>query len=237
MKLLRFIILAVLQIILILIALDALFSEWGRFGKDPLQQFITAHVVPLSVQADPFVWRSLWFIVLLLILCYWGSVISIWRRRPKALQVRTSGGEELLIHSGALQKYVRLQVENHPAVVSQKIRIRQRGSRGLSIWLWVNVQPIESLPTIKRQLEDSIRNGFAQVLGIEKIDEITIVIGLDEKNLTRRPGPVGTPEPQPEPPARGTLDEPPAKSQPDDMPSWGSATEKDPGNDEASEKY
>jgi len=207
MKFIRFLALLALQAILALIAVDALLSDWGHFGRNPLQHLMTARILPAGSLSDNFVWRSLWALVLLLILLYWISSMAIWRRRPRAMQVRTSGGETILIHPGALLKFTRMQVESHPAVCSQKVRVRQKGNRGLSIWIWVNVTPIDSLPAIKRQIEASIRDGFAQVLGIEKIEEVTIIIGLDERNLTRRPGAKAAAEPRPEPPVRGSLAE------------------------------
>ena len=196
-----------IQLILALIAIDAILSNLWGFSQNPVRNLIGYYLVPTAPLSQNLAWRSLWVAVLLLVVLYWVLSLAIWRKRPRAIQVRTSGGETMLIHPGALLKFVRLQVENHPAVVSQKVKVRQKGSRGLSVWALVNVQPIDSLPTIKRQLENSIRDGFAQVMGIEKIDEVTIVIGLDEKSLTRRPGPSARPEPKPEPPVRGMIEE------------------------------
>jgi hypothetical protein len=195
------------MLILALIAIDAIFSGLWGLSQNPVRNLIDYYLLPTNVLSQDIAWRALWVAVLLLVILYWVLSLAIWRKRPRAIQVRTSGGETMLIHPGALLKFVRLQVENHPAVVSQRVKVRQKGSRGLSVWAMVNVQPIDSLPTIKRQLESSIRDGFAQVMGIEKIDDVTIVIGLDEKSLTRRPGPGARPEPKPEPPVRGAIEE------------------------------
>jgi hypothetical protein len=125
--------------------------------------------------------------------------------KPKAMRVRTSSGETLLIHRGALIKFVRLRVEAHPAVVTQKIRVNQAGSRGLAVTANVNVRPIQSLPAISRQLESSIREGFIQVMGIEKIDRIDVILGLDEKSMGTGPGANTVAKPEPEPPVKGVL--------------------------------
>ncbi len=45
-------------------------------------------------------------------------------------------------------------------------------------------------------------------MGVQKIDEIRIVIGLDERSLSQRPGVAAEPEPKPEPPVRAALNEP-----------------------------
>lgn len=204
MKFIRSLLLTILEIALALIAIDHAFS--GLFGlpAHPILSAITiGDFITPETMAKEYVWRGFWGGILALLVIYWLVNIAIWRKRPKALQVRTANGEMLLINPAALLKFAKLQVENHPAVVSQKLKIRQKGSRGLSIWIWVNVRPIDSLPTITRQIEESIRQGFAQVMGIEKIDEVTIIVGLDEKSLSSRPGPLATPEPKPEPPLRG----------------------------------
>lgn len=199
---------------LFLIAVNAVFSGWWIFPPDPIQNFITNFLVPAQDLSRNFVWRAIWAGVLVAIVLYWLLGLLLFKRRPKALQVRTAGGEMMLMHPGALLKFVRLQVESHPAVVSQRVKVRQKGSRGLSVWVWVNVRPIDSLPAIKHQIEESIRNGFSQVMGIEKIDEITTVIGLDEKSLTQRPGPALKAEPRPEPPVRGSLEASPGYGHP-----------------------
>jgi hypothetical protein len=217
MKIIRFFTHFILLAILLLIAVNAIFSGMWQFGEQPIQILLTTYVIPAHLLAIPIVWRAIWLAVLLLIILYWVTSLAIWRRRPKALQVRTADGEDMLIHPGALLKFVQLQVEGHPAVTSQKVKVRQRGTRGLSILIWVDVQPIDSLPTIKRQIEKSVRDGFSQIMGIEKLDEVTIIIGLDKKNLTRRPGAQGSASPQPEPPTHGRLEDRTDELMPEDQ--------------------
>jgi hypothetical protein len=201
MRLIRFLTLLVLQAVLLGLALHALLSGWA-----PYQTWVVARVPARLVAMPGTSLHSIyWVVALLLPLLYWVATLAIWRRRPPAVRVRTAGGDNLLIHPGAILKFVRRQVEDHPAVVSQKVRVRQSGTRGISITVYINVRPIQSLVTIKNELEASIREGFSQVMGIEKIDDIAIVIGLDDKSLNNRPGPQGEPAAKPEPPARGAL--------------------------------
>jgi hypothetical protein len=148
----------------------------------------------------------------------WFLSIFLWQGRTRALHVTTTGGEALLIHPGALIKFVKLQVASHPAVVSQRVRVRHKTPGGIAVWIMATVQPVDSLPNIKHQLEEMILTGMRQVLGIDRLDELTIIIGLDEKNLQHRPGPAGTPEPKPEPPVRGPLERAVAEPETETMP-------------------
>lgn len=221
MKALRSLLLFLVQLVLALAAINFIFADTARFPRGPILQLVMDHFVSESALTSTVVgapvWRLFWIAVFLLLALYWVVGYLVWRHRPRAIQVQTSSGESLLIHPGAILKFVRLQVASHPAVASHKVKIRQKGNRGLSIWTWVNVRPIDSLPAIKRQLEDSIREGFSQVMGIEKIDDVTIIIGLDEKSLNNRPGPAVAPEPKPEPPLRSRMEEPaPAGTEPHD---------------------
>lgn len=195
-------------VIFTLILADALLSGRGGLSLHPVWDFIwpDGRLTPRT----PFAEQCYLVAGLLLVALYVVTSLVIWMSKPKAMRVRTSSGETLLIHRGALIKFVRLRVEAHPAVVTQKIRVNQAGSRGLAVTANVNVRPIQSLPSISRQLESSIRDGFAQVMGIEKIDRIDVILGLDEKSMGTGPG-VDTPaRPEPEPPVKGALTHTPA---------------------------
>ena len=202
MKLIRMLALFAILAVLEMIVLDQLLS--GRFGfaDRPVYSALPELLKPVT----PLSRMCFWLAFGLLPILYVVTNLAIWRRRPRAFRVRTAEGDTILIHPGAIINFVRQSIESHPAVVSQRVRVRQLGSRGVAVRATVNVQPTESLPRIHRQLEQSIREGFSEVLGIEKIDEITIIMGLDEKNMNRRPGATRTPKAKPEPPTRGALD-------------------------------
>lgn len=188
---------------------------WGLPGH-PVGAWMTRWLVRPETLARPEVWRLLWALTALLVVLIWLLTIFLWQGRTRALHVTTTSGEELLIHPGALIKFVKLQVESHPAVVSQRVRVRQKTPGGIAVWIMATVQPIDSLVSIKHQIEEMILFGLRQVLGIDRLDELTIIIGLDDKNLQHRPGPAGTPEPKPEPPVRGPLER--AVAEPDAEP-------------------
>lgn len=201
MRILRSFLLFLITVILLLTAVDFAASDVWGLAPHPVTQWV-GRWLGAERLANPWVWRTFWIAAALLVAAVWLITIALWRRRTRPLSVRTSAGETVLIHPGALLKFVRLQVEGHPAVVAQRARVRQRPG-GLGVWIAVSVQLIDSLPNIKHQLEERIRTGFAQVLGIDRLDELTIVISPDERSLHHRPGPTGTPEPKPEPPLRG----------------------------------
>ncbi|MCL5269347.1 MAG: Hsp70 family protein, partial [bacterium] len=201
MRALRYLLQVAIHAALFLVALDVILSGVWGLADHPMLVLLGRVGAPTG----PMACYVYWVVALLLPPACWLVQWAIWTRRPAALQVRTSAGDALLIHRGALIKFVRAQVESHPAIVSQRVRVRQIGARGISIKINVSVVPTSSLPEIKRQIESSIRDGFAQVLGIEKIDRIDIVLDLSETDLKTHPGPAGHPAPPSEPPVRGSL--------------------------------
>lgn len=213
MKLLRSFLIFCATLALFLVAFnDAASGIWG-LPQRPTWAALTRLVSPATLARPDFT-RALGNAGVLLVLLIWLLSAFLWRRRPHPFQLRTPEGELLLIHPAAVIKFVHLQVESHPAVISHKVKVRQKAGRALSIAVMVYVQPMDSLPNIKRQVEQSIRSGFSRVLGIDKIEELTIVIGLDDKTISHRPGPAGTPEPKPEPPLRAALEPEPAPPAP-----------------------
>jgi hypothetical protein len=194
----------------------------GRFGAHPILRHVpvvktwvvaiapTTEAPTGSVQPGnvPILKRHedlFWLGTAMIPILYGLLGIVAWRRRPGAFRVQSTQGEVLLLEPAALIKFARVLVENHPAVVTHKVKVRQSGGKGLSITARVSVRPIQSLPAIRASLEQAIRDGFSRVMGIEKIDEIRIILGLDERSLGQRPGSNEEPEPRPEPPTRATL--------------------------------
>lgn len=212
MRFLRAFLLFLITVMLFLVAFNySAAGIWKIPATDPVLTWLKMIKWPPMVTAmdklkDPMIQRALWGSAAGLVALVWLMSLMLLRGRGKAIQARTNDGEVVLVHPGALLKFVHHQVKNHPAVVWHKVKIRQKGSRGISIWVMANVRPVDSLPNIRWQLEEAIRQGFSQILGIEKLDDVTIIIGLDEKTMGTRPGPAGKPEAKPEPPIRGPLE-------------------------------
>lgn len=206
MRVFRGILIFLATVILFLTAFN--FAASGLWGlpAHPVVNWLEHTVSTPEKLNPPVVWRTFWAVAGAVSVAIWLISIFLWQTRSRALPVHTTHGELVLIHPGALIKFIKLQVESHPAVVAHRARVTQKGREGLAIWVMATVRTVDTLENIKRQLEDKIREGFAQVLGIDRLDELTIVIGLDEKNLTQRPGPAGAPPPKPEPPIRGPLE-------------------------------
>ncbi|HOE97587.1 MAG TPA: alkaline shock response membrane anchor protein AmaP [Candidatus Sumerlaeota bacterium] len=212
MRLIRMLALIALQAIVIGLALDVLLSGVLTMGNRPL-----THSLPVWLQPNNRLTLKLfWSAALLVPLLYWIAAAASWKQRRRSIAVLSSDGEVMLLHPAALHKFVRHQIETHPAVVSHKVDVRESGNKGIAISAVVNVEPIASLNAIKNDLQRSIRDGLEQVMGISKIDDIRIVLGLDEKSITRRPGPERRPKARIEPPmrARRAAEATPAPSPP-----------------------
>ncbi len=208
MKSLRTLTLLALVLILLAIGLNhALSGLWG-LGADPVFSRLLGWLPEgLHPQASVEARRGWGILILGLMLAWLVLSLVLWLRRPRALRVRSTGGTIMQIHPGALIKFVRLQVESHPAVVDSRVRVRQAGGNSVSIRALVHVQPIESLPVINEQIRSMIRDGLTHVMGIEKIDDIQLTLDIDEKNLGVRPGAMTEPEAEPVPPPRARVGE------------------------------
>lgn len=211
MKVLRAIVLTILLLIVLAVSANRFLGGLWGMGADPvlapLFAWLPAWMNPLMPGLQIRLWAAA---ILFLLAVYWILCLAIWTRRPRPLTVRTLSGGTMLIHPGAILKFIKLQIDGHPAVISSRVRVRQTSNNNLAVSAGISVQPIESLPVIDEQIKQSIRDGLSQVMGIEKIDQITLLIDIDEKNLALKPGPDATPEPEPIPPARAPLAAEPA---------------------------
>lgn len=207
MRVLRFLVSLLVHLLLLLIALDALLAlrmpEAGHGFANALLMSIPPWLYDPASSVNHQIW---WVVAMALVLASWLLAFAAVRIRPRPLRVKTPDGDSLLLDPGAIVNFTHAQIEAHPAVTKHRIKVRQVGGRSVAITARVKVIPLQSLPEIKRELEASIRDGFSQVLGIEKIDDITIILGLDEKSLGRRPGPHGKADPAPQVPARARLE-------------------------------
>jgi hypothetical protein len=209
MKPLRYLALWVSLVILLLIGLNGLLSGLWTIRINPVLSFLPTRLTDVR----PFIHRLYWLIAFLMPALYMVLVVWSWRQRPGPLRLRTATGDNLLIHPGAILKIVRLQIENHPAVVAQKLWVRQAGGRSVAVRAMITIRPITSLPQIKSELESAIRDGLTQIIGVEKVEDIQIVLNLDDKDIAYKPGSAAKAQPVPEPPLRsteavGTIDEP-----------------------------
>lgn len=206
MKFLRGVTLSLLLLTVLTVASNILLAGTWKLGDDPviarLFNWAPDWLYPLQSPFNTKIWAAG---ILALLAIYWVLCMAIWWRRPRPLRVRTLSGGTMLLNPGAIIKFVKNQIDGHPAVISSRVRVRQTGSTSLAIGASINVQPIESLPVIDEQIKAAVRGGLSQVMGVEKIDEITLLLDIDQRNIALKPGPAVQPEPEPVPPARAPL--------------------------------
>lgn len=205
MRFLRSLVLFVILLLVLVVGLDYTLSGVGELQEHPVLEPFLGLLPVLYTDEHTTQWRLFWAGVAFLPVLYWLIGLFIWQQRPTAFRVQSGSGEVMLLESGALIKFARMQVESHPAVVWHKVKLRQTGNKALSVIVRVRVRPIQSLPEIRAGLENSIRRGFAQVMGVENIDEVRIIMGFDEQSLNQRPGVTTPAEEAPEPPQRSQL--------------------------------
>lgn len=223
MKFLRGITLGLLLLIVLTVASNRLLTGLWNLGENPviarLAGWMPDWIYPLQKPLNTRLWAAG---ILVLLAVYWVLCMAIWWRRPRPMRVRTLSGGTMLINPGAVIKFVKSQIDGHPAVISSRVRVRQTGSTSLAVSASINVQPIESLPVIDEQIKAAVRNGLSQVMGVEKIDEITLLLDIDQKNIALKPGPATEPEPEPAAPPRAPLFE---ESKPEPEPAAASPIE------------
>ncbi len=202
MKLIRLISLALILLIVILGSLDVLFGNLLGLPAHPFWGWL-----PEALRSDSrFLQRLYATLALALPIAYLTATWLIWKSSSEAIKVQSRSGGLILLHPATLQRFVRTQLDTHPAVVSHgKIDVHQSGRKGVGVDAMVNVEPIAALHSIQTELESSIRDGLVQIMGIEKVGDIKIVLGIDEKSMKRRPGSSARPRPKPEPPTRAPL--------------------------------
>lgn len=215
------------QLLLLLIALDFLLGLHDPLQPhrvlDTIQKTLvvntqsapavldaTGQMVVPPIPYTPYYQSKLfWWVVLIVPVLSWILLLLRWGSRgPRAFEVRTSSGESILIHPGAIANFASARIEDHPAVSRHTIKVRQSGGKRIALVAQVRLAPNHSWVEASRQIEQSIRDGFAQVMGIEKIDKIELILGQDRKDMMVRPGPAGRAEAAPEAPVRGALDRP-----------------------------
>lgn len=206
MRFLRGVMLSLLLLIALTVASNRLLTGLWNLGENPvivrLLGWMPDWIYPLQKPLNGRLWAAG---ILALLAVYWALCMAIWWRRPRPMRVRTLSGGTMLVNPGAVIKFVKMQIDGHPAVISSRVRVRQTGSSNLAVGASIDIQPIESLPVIDEQIKAAVRNGLSQVMGIEKIDEITLLLDIDQKNIALKPGPATEPEPEPPPPPRAPL--------------------------------
>ncbi len=206
MKFLRGATLSLILLVVLTLASDRTLTGLWNLGDNPvivrMLGWMPDWLYPLQRPLNGRLWAAG---ILVLLAVYWALCLALWWRRPKPLRVRTLSGGTMLLNPGAIIKFVKTQIDGHPAVLSSRVRVRQTASTSLAIGASINVQPIESLPVIDEQIKAAVRDGLSRVMGVEKIDEITLLLDIDQKNIALEPGPAAEPEPEPAPPARAAL--------------------------------
>ena len=207
MALIRKLLVLGICLLVVLLAMDRLLAGVGDLGPRPVTTFLDQLVPWMNMEEwGPVTRQALWTAILLMPLVYWLACLVSMKRQPAAYTLATVEGEPIMISPAAVLKFARLQVEQHPAVVSSKVKVAPAGGQGVSVWAQVTVRPIDSLPAIRGQLEQAVRDGFVQVMGIAKVDRVTVVLDFDERDLAHRPGSKARAEPAPEVPVRGVME-------------------------------
>lgn len=158
--------------------------------KTPVSETLEVSSSKLSFLTSDTVWNKwdyLWWGITGLFALYWILTLIIFLRRTKPMRMRTKSNDLLLIHPGAMIKFVQNKIEEHPAVVSYRVTVKcKRGNP--SIHAVITIRPIAPLPEIKRQIEASLHDAFTSIMGIEKLHEISIIVSIDPKSLKHVPG-------------------------------------------------
>jgi hypothetical protein len=201
--------LTIVFLVVLVVGLNHALSDFWKFGPHPVLDPFFAVMPWLQHPGFDPNHRLFWLALGMIPVVYWGITYYQWRSTPGVFRVKAAEGEALLLEPGALIRFARQQVESHPAVVGQKVRVRQSGGRGLSLTANVRVRPIQSLTSIREGLKKLLCDGFVQVMGIQiRPDDIEVIFGLDNSPVGERPGIEGDAEPRPEPPTRAALSPP-----------------------------
>lgn len=207
MRIIRFLILVLMQFLLFAIGFVHFFKHHPRFQS--------AFGPWLNPPATPgaFDWRpsplgiDIFFSFLIALpAIYWLFSVLAYRRGHGTLNVHTHTGDTIQFQLGAIEEFVRTQVRNHPAVTSHAVRVWQDRGGAISVNLGIRVKPIESVPEIHRQVKEVLRDGIVNVLGIDNIGSINVEIKRVQTGPLRQTGPLKHAEPAPEPPVRAGYD-------------------------------
>jgi hypothetical protein len=186
MKIIQGIVSFIVHLLLLLIAVDATWMIFKGLDYHPLGAILLNSLPEgiTPVTRGQFIYY--WFGAVALILISLIAHYSGWKSgRHKGIRVKTVEGETMLLNPASLNSFVKVQVENHPSVVAHNLRVKQSGSKGLSVSGSVTVQPTRSLPEIEYELVTLIRQGFERVMGIKKINDVTLVLSVTKKDMQR----------------------------------------------------
>lgn len=165
MRFVRYFTQFIVNLALALIALNILLRNWPIFETtyDPIWSQL-----PEWLYFTPADWQYhlVWGLMLLLPMLIWSRILSPRRRPVTHLNVKTKGGEVVRFVPDALNKFVDHQVISHPAVKRHNVRVVQSGGKSITAKGRVKIKVISAVPSIKKEIEDSITDGFSQVLGI-----------------------------------------------------------------------
>lgn len=184
MKQLSIAVLFVMEVAVLALGLNGMLGGWWVFPKDPILSLISPSkdsaaivathrgapaVVPEAVHPQA---RAYWTAFFLLPLLHWATILSV-RVKRRSIPIKTTSSESISIYESAIVQFVGSALGEIPAIVGHRVRVRQLRD-GLSMRIFVKLRPVEHIPTVQSQIEDVVRRRVAELLGIQKIHEITV---------------------------------------------------------------
>lgn len=194
----------VMEIALLVLGLNGLLSGVWEFSRDPLIRPIfvrrerppaAAEITPAETAAEPaaepaaaepaepahpgvsavgvypFI-KVFWAVLFLLPLLHWATVLAI-RTRRRSIPIKTSSSETISIYQTAIVQFVGNALSEIPAIVGHRVRVKQIGD-GLGLRIFVKLRPVDHIPSVQAQIENVVRRRVNELLGIEKIREISV---------------------------------------------------------------
>jgi hypothetical protein len=214
-RVLRYICILVIHALILFFAWRALLevTGWGRFldeSRHPITNLLL-ELFPFNFDPEVKYGKLLTQIVLVVLVglpvFYWmGRVIGAMHLKRDVLKVKTPDGHTMLLNPSSMKMFVKVQLDSHQDVVSHSIKVAQVGSHGLRINGYVDVESVRSLPEIEAELVALLKSSFQKIMGIDRVEDIKLIMGLPKKSLKRFSAIEGTPAAAPEAPIRGTLD-------------------------------
>lgn len=134
----------------------------------------------VSIGLREFLMSTVWyvrllfcFLLVLVPLTVFLITVKIFTHKQEIL-IKSEEGTVAIAES-AIVKYLKNAIIAIPAVCSVRSQLTDT-KKGLCVKTFVQVEVIEKLPAIEKQIREKITESLVTVLGIEHIDEINVVI-------------------------------------------------------------
>lgn len=218
----RIVVIALMEIAVLGLGLNGMLSGVWEFSKDPIISYLPMlnrrgavavtpenAVEPLpGVRPEPSVSaidvypgiRAYWAALFLLPILHWATLLAI-RQRRRSIPIKTSSSETISIYQSAITQFVGSALGEIPAIIGHRVRVK-RVRDGLGLRIFVRLRPVDHIPTVQAQIEDVVRRRVTELLGLEKIYEISVDVEGFGK-LKRQPEEIHRPIPIQERPETG----------------------------------